>query len=469
MIQFNNQNTWKSIHYGGHDIKAVYNSLGKVWPPQSPFKWLATYADSHIESAECDSTSAITSGEINLTNLVSVEIGDCVTSIGGSAFRECTSLTSIEIPDSVTSIDVNAFRYCTRLTSCTIGSGVTTIADDVFRSCTSLTSIEIPDSVTSIGETAFAYCTRLTSCTIGSGITSIGGSAFWHCDSFLSITCNAITPPTLGDNDVFANTNNCPIYVPCQSIEAYKTAWSAYEARIQCVTPPPIPSDYFIIKPLETVTIAPPNGYRILDYSIDEGETWTELRNNVTFSGGSVVRLKLVDDETQFWIGYQMRISGRCETEGNLECLRRGYAILNISGMFGSCTGLTNAERLIIPASANCYSMFEGCTSLITPPQLTATTLTVDSCYNSMFRGCTSLTTAPTLPATTLSNYCYSHMFARCTSLNEITCLATTISEPYTDSWLVDVAPNGTFKTPSSTNWESGVNGIPSGWTRVDI
>ena len=120
MIQFNNQNTWKTIHYGGHDIKAVYNSLGKVWPPQSQFKWLATYADSHIESAECDSTSAITNGEINKANLVSVEIGDCVHTIGGWAFNYCTSLTSVTIPNSVTSIGEWAFDSCYILTSITM-------------------------------------------------------------------------------------------------------------------------------------------------------------------------------------------------------------------------------------------------------------------------------------------------------------------------------------------------------------
>ena len=60
-------------------------------------------------------------------------------------------LTSITIPDSVTSIGVSAFYDCTGLTSVTIPDSVTSIGTDAFHNCTSLTSITIPNSVTSIG------------------------------------------------------------------------------------------------------------------------------------------------------------------------------------------------------------------------------------------------------------------------------------------------------------------------------
>jgi hypothetical protein len=44
----------------------------------------------------------------------------------------------------------------------------------------------------------------------------------------------ATTPPSLGSN-VFGNTNNCPIYVPSGSVNAYKTAskWNSYADRIR--------------------------------------------------------------------------------------------------------------------------------------------------------------------------------------------------------------------------------------------
>ena len=88
-----------------------------------------------------------------------------------------------------------------------------------------------------IGDTAFAHCTSLTSCTIGSGITSIGMYAFNHCSSLTSVTVNSLTPPTLSEYYVFDNTNDCPIYVPSQSVSAYKSAtnWSTYASRIQAI------------------------------------------------------------------------------------------------------------------------------------------------------------------------------------------------------------------------------------------
>ncbi|MBR4631269.1 MAG: hypothetical protein IKO57_12655, partial [Treponema sp.] len=86
-----------------------------------------------------------------------------------------------------------------------------------------------------------------------------------------------------------------------------------------------------------------------------------------------------------------------------------------------------------------------------------------------MFYGCSSLTEAPALPATTLAAGCYYLMFSGCTSLTAVTCLATDVSATdCTKNWLSSVAANGTFTTPSGTNWSSGVNGIPEGWTRVD-
>ena len=89
-------------------------------------------------------------------------------------------------------------------------------------------------------------------------------------------------------------------------------------------------------------------------------------------------------------------------------------------GMFSNCTSLTVAPELPATTLANCcyLSMFNGCTSLKTVPSnyLPANTL-VDGCYEVMFEDCASLTTAPELPATTLATNCYYEMFRSCTSL----------------------------------------------------
>ena len=168
------------------------------------------------------------------SSLTSVTIPDSVTSIGDNAFADCPSLTGITIPDSVTNIGDGAFNYCSGLTNLTIGSGITSIGNFAFYKCYGLTSVTIPDSVASIGSETFCYCSGLTSLTIGSGITNIGQSAFTECSDLTSIAVNATTPPTLELN-VFDGTNDCPIYVPAESVDTYKAAtnWSRYASRIQ--------------------------------------------------------------------------------------------------------------------------------------------------------------------------------------------------------------------------------------------
>ena len=260
-VSYDNGVTWSVVSTSaGTLIEADSPDCGYVPPtPVSP-KFLLTLNDSSTVSADCDSTSAITSGEVSSQysgTVVTAEIGDCVTTIGNGGFYNCYNLTSINIPDNITNIGTNAFRGCAGLTSCTIGTGVTSINHSVFRDCSGLTSVTIPNNVTSISANAFSYCTSLTSvtipnsvttignlafnrcsgltsCTIGTGVTNIGMSAFYQCSSLTSITINATTPPTLGSG-AFDNTNNCPIYVPCASVDAYKSAWSNYASRIQCI------------------------------------------------------------------------------------------------------------------------------------------------------------------------------------------------------------------------------------------
>ena len=193
----------------------------------------------------------------NCTGLTSINIPEGVTSIGDAAFWRCSRISSITLPNSLMSLGNSAFCYC-RCESITIPNGITelksrtfyaswtqsfslpeyltSIGNGAFSHCSHLSSIIIPDNVTEIGNESFKECTLSTTLSIPSGVVSVGKEAFQGCTGLLSIVFNSVTPPT-GQQNMFYNTNDCPIYVPAGSVDDYKLAeyWSDYASRIQAI------------------------------------------------------------------------------------------------------------------------------------------------------------------------------------------------------------------------------------------
>ena len=83
----------------------------------------------------------------------------------------------------------------------------------------------------------FEYCEGLLSIELPETVTFIGYMAFYKCVNLTHITLHSITPPTLANVNAFNDTNDCPIYVPAESVNAYKGAqyWSHYADRIQAI------------------------------------------------------------------------------------------------------------------------------------------------------------------------------------------------------------------------------------------
>ena len=217
-----------------------------------------------------------------------------------------------------------------------------------------------------------------------------------------------------------------------------------------------------------------------LYYSLDKQE-WNELtaETPVVNNGEKVYFKGDLVPASYDGIG-TFTIDKNCNVGGNVMSLLFGDNFIgktDFTGydyafykLFDNCTAIKSAENLSLPATTlanECYSsMFYGCTSLTTAPELPATTL-AKKCYNYMFSGCTNLTTAPELPATTLISNCYSSMFKGCTKLNYIKAMFTTTpSDSYTYNWVSGVSATGIFVKNANATWNAtGVYGIPSGWT----
>ena len=226
-----------------------------------------------------------------------------------------------------------------------------------------------------------------------------------------------------------------------------------------------------------------------IKYKKNDGE-WTNITSTtggtqINVTSGDTVQFKGDNlayanmDNGGGWINLFSGTTAEFNVKGNImslidsddfETLDTLTCAATFTGLFGSCTGLTSAENLILPATTlvvSCYqSMFAGCTNLTTAPALPATTLAM-ACYTGMLAICTSLTTAPALPATTLADGCYVSMFEGCTNLNYIKAMFTTTpSTTYTQNWVDGVSSTGTFVKNSAAQWDvTGADGIPSGWT----
>ena len=190
-----------------------------------------------------------------------------------------------------------------------------------------------------------------------------------------------------------------------------------------------------------------------VSYSTDNGETWTTTNN--TYSRITVTTPTIEAGNTVLWkgVGKQFTNSSNYswfESTGNFNVCGNIMSLFyeddfqnqtsfidsseyNFRYLFYNATKLINTKNLILPATTlkqYCYSqMFEGCTSLVTAPELPATIL-ADDCYSQMFRECENLIIAPELPATTLATNCYYQMFYNCLALTTAPNLpATTLAQ----------------------------------------
>jgi hypothetical protein len=282
-------------------------------------------------------------------------------------------------------------------------------------------------------------------------------------------------------------------------LKIYKGSELVYEKEEE----PSYPTNVVVFKSDSPRTITPKftRSGVTLQYSIDNGSTWTNISSGATtassdeiwfrgcatgvkslytsdntsnawvFSGATSNKLhvygdlryllcnNLGDNTIAFNIAsncYSYMFSGctSLTTAPSLPATTLGYSCYN--SMFNGCTSLTTAPSLPATTLANyCYSnMFNGCTSLTTAPSLPATTL-VDYCYSNMFNGCTSLTTAPSLPATTLTVYCYANMFYGCTALK----VSTTPTGAYQYAWRIPTSGTGTTKTGWNTSMLANTGG----------
>ncbi|MCH5164050.1 MAG: leucine-rich repeat protein [Clostridiales bacterium] len=116
-------------------------------------------------------------------NLDKITIPSNVTHIGHLAFYDCKlSDFSFEAESKLISIGISAFDSCYGLTSIEIPDSVTEIMESAFVKCQALKSVKLPNALKYIRAALFDSCINLEDINIPSTVTSIGDSAFYDCN-----------------------------------------------------------------------------------------------------------------------------------------------------------------------------------------------------------------------------------------------------------------------------------------------
>ena len=381
----------------------------------------STYNDDHVpetlkEVIITGGTSVGSSAFYDCSGLTSITIPDSVTSIGDYAFRGCSGLTSITIPDSVTSIGYRAFYGCSGLTSITIPNSVTSIGDSAFSGCNALQfdddgnakylgnvtnpylvlykandnkiiSFEIKTQTKVIYSYAFESCSNLTNITIPDSITSIGDHAFSGCS---------------GLTDVYYQGN-----LP---------GWLGIEFDGSYANPMEYADNLYINGELLQGDIVIPDGTeKIGAYAFDgcSGLTSITIPDSVTSIGGYA--LNGVTAEIKWGDNPQITSIGNS--------VFRGYKGSNITipdsvtsigdYAFYDCSGLTS---ITIPDSVTSigYSAFNGCSGL-SSITIGNGVISIGDCA---FSGCSGLTSVTIPDSVTSIGY---EAFRGCSGLTSIT------------------------------------------------
>ena len=192
------------------------------------------------------------------STLPEITIPKTVDSIGDKVFYGCTSLASVTIADRETKLKLGSngsnpmFSSCplksvyiggnitygttandgyspfygnTSLETVRITDRETEISENEFYGCTNLKRMSMGDSIDTIGKYAFSGCSALESFSFGTGLKSIGDEAFSDCTGMKKLVSKTATPPVCGPqalDDI--NKWECTLYVPQESLDAYKSA-----------------------------------------------------------------------------------------------------------------------------------------------------------------------------------------------------------------------------------------------------
>jgi hypothetical protein len=327
-------------------------------------------------------------------------------------------IQKIEIESGITSIGYFAFYQCRSITSLSIPATVGYIGSSAFEDCTSLTSLALNEGLLNVGGSAFEGCTGLQALSIPSTVNSISINAFKNCKGITDVYCYAENvPDTHFDAFDGTPTEKSTLYVPANSIEAYRTSWPWSDFK-NIVAIGSTPAD------------DPTNGScgETVKYS------YNKATHTLTVSGKGAIYDYDNGSNKAPWSSYAGEIQ-KIEIESGITSI--GYFA------FYKCSGITS---LSIPSTVGYIgsSAFEDCASL-TSLALNEGLLNIGG---SAFEGCAGLQTL-SIPSTV--NSISINAFKNCKGITDVYCYAETVPDTHSDAFDGTPTEKSTLYVPANS------------------
>lgn len=203
--------SWDGILYSTDKTKLMLYPAGRDM-----------YNVKYLKSVRCIGFSAFSGTDICSITLENITIIDC------GAFNFCSNLYSISLPDCLTTIGAFAFSCCEELQDITLPDSLTKIGDYAFSECKKL-DIWLPDFLERIGMGAFEKCESLSLLFLSPNIEEIGEDAFSGCDRIsLKVYDGSYAEQYAQDNDISYTTMDqyCGTVHNAENGTIIKKVWS---------------------------------------------------------------------------------------------------------------------------------------------------------------------------------------------------------------------------------------------------
>ena len=333
----------------------------------------------------------------NCISLTHITIPNSVTVIGDYAFSNCVNVTDLTFGNSLKTIGTGAFSLCSGLTSIELPQSVVNINGWAFDQCSSLEQIIFPDNslirrigigafdntpwyenqpngpvltgpmlykfkgnvpydsqitlengIKGIAEGAFLGCDGMAAISLPESVEQINPHAFSQCDKLESVTCLALTPPSLDNSECFDSVcySKATLRMPHAAVIDYMNTeyWKLF-ADIEGI-------DYAFDVDSSNYMMTSPNTVTLI-YKEDNYLTYTGdvIIPDIVRFGGKEFTVTAIGDNA---------FEG-CE---NMTSISIPNTIETIGhNAFDACCGLT---AIVIPPSVTAigYQAFQGCTGL---------------------------------------------------------------------------------------------------------